>query len=174
MIATLFTVAIVSFALMVVSLAAWIIWLWRQDSEPRHRHESGRHTWPTFQAPAETRLAAAKHALRRHVAAMNDAVYQAEYAAAMSEGPGTVASGSSDAPASEPRATNVISAAPAPSSPVVELHHERNGMRPVAYYTGRTDGQKQLLWRAVDDLPHLQRDWQDDTGTFTALAGLAS
>jgi hypothetical protein len=64
-----------------------------------------------------------------------------------------------------------------------ELNYDPSLAIPVAYYTGRSENQRQLAWDTPGDNQrqrnwpndpdaHLQRAWTDDTGSFAPVTGL--
>lgn len=112
------------------------------DAADRGGHVSGDHVWAAGHLPP------ARHAL---VAAMN-----VPGPVASAEALGYGRAGDLHVPGPD-----LDALPPAPAGPGTLL--------PVYGYSGRTENQRQLLWSAVDDLPHLQRAWSDDTGSFAAI-----
>ena len=146
-ITVLYVFCCVAAILLFLAVAAFITWYCVVDRpDSRAGHASGVHNWfaPELLAPARHALCAAMNLPGPDVSD-----YAKCRAGEFQNVPG---------PAGSPPL-------PSPTGPGTLL--------PVAYYTGRSPGQRQLLWRPVDDLPHLQRTWRDDTDSFAAFCEVA-
>jgi len=155
-ISLLFHIALIVVAVGIVGIVCWGIKLLIDLPDDNAGHAGGGHTWPGPRFLWRTFRPAPKLPLRvRAAAAVRRVRYWADCAAELVRQRLTPL----NLPGRAIPATAALSETPAgePARKLIATSHPSG----------------HLAWTATtDDLPHLRRQWADDTGTFTALAGV--